>query len=205
MDNILIGFLVGVAFAVLGVVFYRVLRVDETTASKLGKKVSDRIRTDPGFAARVEALLGGKLATSTPAAAKPAASAKPAKPTGESLRLLGILQSEARLVDFLLENILQVDDATLVAYVREVHQKASTALKKHVTLEPIRGEEEDAVVTIPTGFDPSAVRLIGEVTGQPPFTGRLIHPGWKVTKLDVPKLPEGADGMILAPAEVELK
>ena len=86
-----------------------------------------------------------------------------------------------------------------------MHQKASAALKKHVALEPIRGEEEDAVVTIPTGFDPSAVRLIGEVTGQPPFTGRLIHPGWKVTKLDVPKLPEGADGMILAPAEVELK
>ena len=115
MDKISIGFLVGVAFAVIGVVFYRILRVDETTASKLGKKVADRTRTDPGFAARVEAILGGKLATSTPAAAKPAAPVKPAKPTGESLRLLGILQSEARLVDFLLENILQVDDATLVA------------------------------------------------------------------------------------------
>ena len=203
MTEIFTAFLVGVAFSIVGMVFYRLLRVTETSASKLGKRVAERAGEDPALAARIEALIAGKKPPIAPAApSKPAA---PPRPTGESLRLLGILQSEARLVDFLLENIQQVDDATLTAYVREVHQKASAALKKHVTLEPIRSEQEDATVTIPAGFDPSAVRLIGEVTGQPPFTGTLIHPGWKVTRLDVPKLPEGADGMILAPAEVELK
>jgi len=47
MDKILMGFLVGATFAVIGVVFYRILGVDETTASKLGKKIADRTRTDP--------------------------------------------------------------------------------------------------------------------------------------------------------------
>ena len=37
-----------------------------------------------------------------------------------------------------------------------------------------------------------------------PFTGTLVHRGWKVTEVSLPKLAEGHDAHIVAPAEVEL-
>jgi hypothetical protein len=54
------------------------------------------------------------------------------------------------------------------------------------------------------GFDPSAIRLTGNVTGAPPFKGTLEHHGWRVTKIKVQKPPEGQDAFVVAPAEVEL-
>ena len=56
----------------------------------------------------------------------------------------------------------------------------------------------------PTGFDPSAVRVIGNVTGQPPFTGTLRHHGWRVKELRIAAPPAGQDEFVVQPAEVEL-
>jgi hypothetical protein len=57
---------------------------------------------------------------------------------------------------------------------------------------------------VPPGFDPSAIRLVGNVTGNPPFKGKLIHHGWRVKGYNIPKVPEGQDDLVLVPAEVEL-
>ena len=57
---------------------------------------------------------------------------------------------------------------------------------------------------VPAHFDPSAIRLTGNVTGQPPFRGILQHHGWRVKNYTLPPLPEGQDQFVLAPAEVEL-
>ena len=54
------------------------------------------------------------------------------------------------------------------------------------------------------GFDPSAIRLTGNVTGQPPFRGVLKHHGWRVKDFTLAKPPEGQDEFVVAPAEVEL-
>jgi hypothetical protein len=59
-------------------------------------------------------------------------------------------------------------------------------------------------VTVPAGFDPSAIRLTGNVTGQPPFNGKLQHRGWRVKELKLAAPPEGQDEFVLMPAEVEL-
>ena len=56
---------------------------------------------------------------------------------------------------------------------------------------------------IAAGFDPSAIRLIGNVTGQPPFKGTLRHQGWRVKEIKLAQAPEGQDEMVLQPAEVE--
>jgi hypothetical protein len=67
----------------------------------------------------------------------------------------------------------------------------------------LSGKEGDNT-TVPKGFDPSAVRVIGNVTGQPPFTGQINHPGWRVKELKLAPLPEGTDEFVLQPAEVQI-
>ena len=65
-------------------------------------------------------------------------------------------------------------------------------------------QAEGATVEIASGFDPSAVRLTGNVTGQPPFRGTLQHHGWRVKQIKLAPPPEGQDEFVLMPAEVEL-
>lgn len=129
---------------------------------------------------------------------------KPPRLSSEPVRLLAILQREARLLDFLLEDVSGAANETLGAGVREVHKKAQAALKEHLTLEPVLNQAENSAVEVPAGFDPSAIRLTGNVTGQPPFSGTLIHHGWRVTGYKLPKPPEGQDDLVVSPAEVEL-
>jgi len=135
---------------------------------------------------------------------KPTLPPAPPKPTAEPLRLIGLLQREGRLVDFLLEDVSGATDAQLGAGVREIHRKCQKLLKEHLVLEPVMGQDEGQQVTVPAGFDPSAVRLTGNVTGQPPFTGTLQHRGWRVKEIRLAKPPAGQDEFVIMPAEVEL-
>ncbi len=129
---------------------------------------------------------------------------KPARPSPEPLRLLTLLQREGRLLDFLLEDITQASDEQIGAGVRELHRKAQAAIREHVQLEPVLPQAEGSTVQVPAGFDPSAIRLTGNVTGQPPFQGTLQHHGWRVQNYTLAPLPEGQDPFVIQPAEVEL-
>ena len=106
---------------------------------------------------------------------------KPIKPSAAPVRFLALLQREGRLVDFLTEDVQAYDDAQIGAAVREIQRKCRAALSEHLDLVPVMTQEEGANVEVPVGFDPSAVRLLGNVTGQPPFRGTLVHRGWRVT------------------------
>jgi hypothetical protein len=153
----------------------------------LGQKVAARANTDPAFAKKLDELFNPP----------------PPKPSGEPVRLLGLLQREARLLDFLMENLSAYDDQQIGASVRDIQVKSQATIKKHLTLEPVMAQEEGSSVTVPAGFDPSSVRLVGNVSGQPPFHGTLQHAGWRVKAVNLPK-PEGQDEFVLMPAEVEL-
>ena len=59
-------------------------------------------------------------------------------------------------------------------------------------------------MSVPAGFDPAAIKLIGNVTGELPVRGVLRHKGWRVKEVNLPPLPQGAGRMVIAPAEVEL-
>jgi Domain of unknown function (DUF2760) len=126
------------------------------------------------------------------------------KPSGEPLRLLAILQREGRLLDFLLEDISAYQDAQVGAAVRDIHRGCRKAVDEHLVLERILAGDEGQPVTVPTGFDPAAIRLTGNVTGQPPFTGTLQHHGWRVKELKLPDVGTGRDAFVVAPAEVSL-
>lgn len=121
-----------------------------------------------------------------------------------ALQLLGLLQREGRLVDFLEEEVDSFSDAEIGAAARVVHQGCRQALHEHAILAPVRTEEEEASVEVPPGFDATAIRLVGNVTGEPPFRGVLRHRGWRVTELRLPRVSEGHDLRVIAPAEIEL-
>jgi hypothetical protein len=159
--------------------------------------LTGKAKADAAFAAKLKAILGG-------ADIKPVEPPKPPKPSGAALRMLAILQSEARLVDFLLEDIQAASDQQIGQAVREVHKKAQAALKQHAVFETVLTGSEGDSTTVPRGFDPSAIRVVGNVTGEPPFTGQIQHPGWRVKELKVSPLPESADEFVLQPAEVQI-
>ena len=121
-----------------------------------------------------------------------------------ALQLLGLLQKEARFIDFIKEDITGYSDADIGVAARVVHEGCNKAINEHFTLAPVRNEQEGGKVTLPQGFDAAAVRLTGNIVGAAPFTGTLIHKGWQVTNIRLPKLTQGHNAAILAAAEVEL-
>ncbi len=141
----------------------------------------------------------------TPLPAAPAPIAQPQfAPETAALQLLGLLQREARFVDFVEEDIKNYADAEIGAAARVVHEGCRKVLREHFTLAPVRTEAEGSRLTLQPGFDAAAIRVTGQVVGQPPFTGTLGHRGWRATETRLPKLAEGHDATVLAQAEVEL-
>lgn len=133
----------------------------------------------------------------------PAVVLKEATPDA-ALQLLGLLQREARLIDFCEEDLTGHADADIGAAARVVHAGCRQVLREHFTLQPVRREAEGSRITLPAGFDASAVKLTGQVVGQPPFTGTLSHRGWKAAEVRLPKLAPQHDASVVAQAEVEL-
>lgn len=121
-----------------------------------------------------------------------------------ALQLLSLLQQEARFVDFLNEDLKGFSDAEIGAVARVVHEGGRKTLQQYFKLQPVRTEEEESRITLPAGFNAAEVRVTGNVVGQPPFTGTLVHRGWRVTEVNLPKLAESHDARIIIPAEVEL-
>lgn len=133
----------------------------------------------------------------------PAPEFKAATPDA-ALQLLALLQQNARLIDFFQEDLKGFSDADVGAAARVVHEGGKKTLKDYFRLEPIRSESEESRVTLTAGFNAAEVRLTGNVTGQAPFTGTLIHRGWKAAEVRLPKIAEGHDVSVIAAAEVEL-
>ncbi len=121
-----------------------------------------------------------------------------------ALQLIGLLQQEARFIDFMKEDLKGYSDTDIGAAARVIHEGGNKVLKDYFTFEPIRTEEEETRITLPVGFNASEVRLTGQVVGEAPFTGTLIHRGWKITDVRLPKLADSHDAHIVAAAEVEL-
>ena len=121
-----------------------------------------------------------------------------------AVQMLALLQRDGRLIDFLAENISAYPDAQLGAAVRTIHEACRQVLDHYLKMEPILNSEEDQPVTVQAGFDPAAIKLIGNVAGEPPVRGVLRHKGWRVKEVNLPPLPRGAGRMVVAPAEVEL-
>ena len=138
-----------------------------------------------------------------------AAAAVPAQPVADSsdraLQILALLQREGRLIDFVLEDLGTYSDAQIGAAARDVHAGCHRVLERYVTLEAIVPGREGQAVTVGQDqhLDPATIHLVGNVAGQPPFRGTLLHPVWRASRVQLP--PLGTTGRtIVAPAEIEL-
>ena len=121
-----------------------------------------------------------------------------------ALVLLALLQREGRFVDFISEELGTADDADIGAAVRAVHRGCKKVFDQVLSLEPVMPGEEETKVSVPKGFDPAEIRLIGEAKGEAPYKGTLRHHGWRAVETKLPSLAEGVDRSVIAPAEVEL-
>ena len=154
--------------------------------------IARRWSSDADYRGKIEAL------------SAPPAPVVPPKPSAEPLWLLSLLQREGRLLDFLLEDVAGYTNEQIGAAVRDIHRQCKKAIADHLVLEPVMSGTENSQVTVAAGFDPSAIRLTGNVAGQPPFRGNLLHHGWRVREIKLSRPPEGQDQFVVQPAEVEV-
>jgi hypothetical protein len=181
----------------------------DTAQPSLGRRISlafgnfFRTLSDADFAGRVERIDQAPVQPTTEAPKPAAPQMKEASPDA-ALQLLGLLQRDARLIDFVQENLSGFSDAEIGAAARVVHDGCRKVLGEHFTIATVRDEAEGSRITLNEGFDAGAIRLTGNVVGAAPFHGSLSHRGWRATEVRLPKLAGSHDAAILAPAEVEL-
>ena len=135
----------------------------------------------------------------------------PSKPTSspsadvEVIAFLSLLQEKGRLVDFLMDDVTSYSDAQVGAAARVVHQGCQAVLKEHLSIEPIAQEPEGSQISLPEGYDAANFRLSGNVSGEPPYEGSLVHKGWKATEVKLPRTTGNDDTLPnIAAAQVEL-
>jgi hypothetical protein len=138
-------------------------------------------------------------------AAKPTPAVRQAQPSDGALQILGILQRDSRLIDFLMEDIGAYSDDQVGAAVRDLHQQCRDSLNRYLRLGPLIDGVEGSFTKLDTN-DPSTVKLLGNVpvSGKAPG-GLLRHKGWKAEKIDLPPLAPGSNVSVIAPAEVEIE
>ncbi|MGB6219575.1 DUF2760 domain-containing protein [Haloferula sp.] len=154
---------------------------------------------------------GGKSASPATPTAPPAAAPPPAPPANQAeaevIAFFGLLQEKGRFVDFLMEDITPFDDAQVAAASRVVHQGCKAVLNEHFDITPVAEGSEGASFTVPAGYPADQFRLLGKISGEAPFTGTLVHKGWKTTGVKLPRILKSNEDHLpaIAPAEVELK
>jgi hypothetical protein len=140
-------------------------------------------------------------------AARPMPAPSKANAEAEIVSFLATLQAKGRLVDFLMDDINAVNDAQIGAAARVVHAGCKSVLQEHFRIRPIREEGERSKIEVPANYEADEYRLIGKISGQPPFSGVLVHHGWKTDFVKLPTILRGSADHLpaIAPAEVELK
>ena len=168
-------------------------------------------RISYAFRAFFSILFGGTLAPDIAQAfgyskAMPVKAPPPPKPqvppSAGAVQILGILQREARLVDFLMEDIAAYSDDQVGAAVRDVQAQSREALQRYLPLQPVIDAVEGTFAKA-EGLDAGSIKFVGKVppSGKAPG-GVLRHKGWKAEKVN---LPETKAGEVLAPAELEIE
>ena len=126
------------------------------------------------------------------------------EPGADGLRLLAALQEEARLVDFIREDLDSYGDEQVGAAARGIHAALRKAVDDRLQVAVILEGEDGDSVEVEAGFDPAQIRITGSPSGEPPYRGVLRHGGWRAHEAQLPRATPGSDPTILAPAEVEV-
>jgi len=165
-----------------------------------------------GFVVLVTILAGRNPKGVTGSAAAEAARPPPvpthaSQALAEVVSFLAMLQARGRLVDFLMDDINAHDDAQVGAAARVVHAGCRGVLQEHFRICPVREEREGSTVQVAAGYPADEYRLLGKIRGPAPFSGVLVHHGWKTDVVKLPRVVRSPTDRLpaIAPAEVELK
>lgn len=124
-----------------------------------------------------------------------------------ALQILHILQRDARLIDFLMEDITAYEDEQVGAAVRTLHSDCKASLTRHLSLAPVIDSVDGTYQKLDPSKtpDPNRIKLIGNVpvNGKVPG-GTLRHRGWMASSVNLPPLGK-QDASVLAPAELEVE
>ena len=145
-----------------------------------------------------------KQKTETTAPVKPAT---PPRAEAEIVAFLALLQEHGRLVDFAKEDIAAASDAQIGSAARVVHAGCRKVLDEYFEINPLQTAAEGTSLTLEAGYDAPTFRLLGSVPENPPYKGKLLHPGWVAQSVKLPRVTgttEKRPWPVLAPAEVEV-
>jgi hypothetical protein len=138
----------------------------------------------------------------------PTPTAKPApqaRPSDGALQILGLLQRDSRLIDFLMEDISSYSDDQVGAAVRNLHDQCRDSLNRYLRLAPVIDAVEGSFTKLETN-DAATVKLLGNVPVSGKAAGGILrHKGWRAEKIDLPPTPPGQSVTVIAPAEVEVE
>ncbi len=129
----------------------------------------------------------------------------------DAITLLATLQREARFVDIVKEPLAGYSDAQVGAATRDVLRDCGTVLERLFELVPVVDQTEGSDVDVPSGFDTGRFRVTGnapsgDIPGDAPSRGSLVHHGWEARKCALPRWAGTADSAnVVAPAELEIK
>ena len=145
--------------------------------------------------------------TKSVSAPPPVRQPPPAENQAESeiVAFFALLQEKGRLIDFLMEDVAGYDDAEVGAAARVIHQGCRQVLQEYFKISPVSDAQEGTQVTVPAGFATDQYRVVGKLSGDPPFTGTLLHKGWKTEFVKLPRIVTSGRLPSIAPAEVEIK
>lgn len=111
-----------------------------------------------------------------------------------AVSILSSLQRDARLVDFLMEDLAAFSDEQIGSVAREVQEKSRQSLLRHLPLQPVIDGLEGGYTKI-AGLPADSWKLVGNVPASGKAEGGLLrHRGWKSTK-----------DAVVAPAEIEVE
>ena len=124
------------------------------------------------------------------------------------VQLMSRLQEKGRLIDFVMDDISAYDNESVGAAARIVHQGCCEVVADYFTIAPVHDGEEMEEIRLEENYDSSQYRLIGQVPDNPPYTGQVLHRGWKTSAVKRPQMANVAEAPslkeIIAPAEVEI-
>jgi hypothetical protein len=119
-----------------------------------------------------------------------------------SLLLLSLMQREARLIDFLMEDITEYSNEQVGAAIRDVHKKASGILKR--CYDPIALVAQEGEVDLEVAYNAEVWDVSGKIPQAGSFKAEVIHSGWMAQKLELPVWKGSlANRMLISPAQAE--
>jgi hypothetical protein len=124
----------------------------------------------------------------------------------QALMLLTLLQEKGRFVDFVMEDITAYSEEQVSAAARVVHQGCREVIREAFSPVAVSQSPENGAITLNAGFSAEEYRLVGHIGGSGPYSGTLVHKGWRATQVKLPRPAQEhhSDAPVIVPAEVEL-